>query len=922
MTVPRWWLTLALAASLARAEVPPEVIGRIVGEIRFDSPRAIDRGDYLRELPLRVGQALSREALDQSIDWLRRKEIFRLVTADAAAVGGGVSVTFRLEPAPFVVGLQTVGDAAIDAETLLRRARIREDEPISEEKADAAMRRVTGLYEDRGYPRAQVAVATVPVRPGEVRVVLRIEEGDPSRIAEIRLTGIPADWEGEARTALPFSAGGVAAKDTLAAGRAALLRVVRSRGYYEAEIAASEEATGSSVTLRYECHLGSRFEISVGGNRWLSSADLLGLTDLATRPIITRGTWQLMAIRMQERYQEEGFRFAEVRVETLAGDPRRVSFQVTEGPQVLVQEVRLLGVRALDEAALRKILDTHAETQARLWRWAPLLHPAPAVLREDALADDLERIRARYREIGYLHAEVREAERRYSEDRRRVTVTLEVAEGRRSVVARLGLVGADGLPGELRKSLVLQPGTPFRPDALDGDRRSLLSRLGALGFVDAKVSAGSTTGPPTDGVESVDVSYRIEPGARVRVGRVWIQQNYFTRDSVIRRVLPFTTGDFLDPRKLSAGQTELYRLGLFRSVAVQPAQQAGDVRDVTVHVGERPGGEMLYGFGYDTRAGVHNFLQVGHRNLAGSGDQLSLRGELNLAPKDLVPDEYIVSLAGKHPRLLGGRYDLTANVARQQSERSIDEFSIRRTSVSSGFEREFLRGLRATLLFEVEDSDIYDVSPDAVLTGKDIGKLRTVSLNPIVVYDGRDDAFAPTRGVFDSVRLRYGMPTLGSDVSFFKLILQHSQYVPLNEHLTWIYAARVGFAEPLGSSTEIPLSERFFLGGRTSVRGYDENSIGPRGQKGNPVGGDLLLNFNTELRFPLLYGLGGAIFVDGGGLYLHDRAVSIDKFRESVGPGLRYQTPIGAISLDYGFKIRPRRDESIGEIHFTIGNIF
>lgn len=107
-----------------------------------------------------------------------------------------------------------------------------------------------------------------------------------------------------------------------------------------------------------------------------------------------------------------------------------------------------------------------------------------------------------------------------------------------------------------------------------------------------------------------------------------------------------------------------------------------------------------------------------------------------------------------------------------------------------------------------------------------------------------------------------------------------------------------------------------------SVRGYAENSIGPHGSDGNPVGGDLLLNFNTELRFPLFYGLGGAIFVDGGGLYLHARAISIADFRESVGPGLRYQTPVGAISLDYGFKIRPRRDESIGEVHFTIGNIF
>jgi outer membrane protein insertion porin family len=209
-----------------------------------------------------------------------------------------------------------------------------------------------------------------------------------------------------------------------------------------------------------------------------------------------------------------------------------------------------------------------------------------------------------------------------------------------------------------------------------------------------------------------------------------------------------------------------------------------------------------------------------------------------------------------------------------------------------------------------------------VLTGQDVGRLRTVTLNPVVLYDGRDDAFAPTRGVFESLRVRYGSPPLGSQVHFIKLSVQHSQYVPLGAGLTWIYAGRVGFARAIGFSTEVPLRERFFLGGRTSVRGYRENEIGPRGADGHPTGGDFLVNLNTELRFPLFLGLGGAIFVDGGGLYLQQRAISLGDFRTSIGPGLRYQTPIGSISLDYGFKLDRRRDESIGEVHFTIGNIF
>ena len=171
--------------------------------------------------------------------------------------------------------------------------------------------------------------------------------------------------------------------------------------------------------------------------------------------------------------------------------------------------------------------------------------------------------------------------------------------------------------------------------------------------------------------------------------------------------------------------------------------------------------------------------------------------------------------------------------------------------------------------------------------------------------------------------MRYASPSFGSQVNFFKFVVQHSQFVPLGEGLTWIYGGRFGFAEPIGSTHTINLAERFFLGGRTSVRGYKQNSIGPRGSNGDPTGGDMFVNTNTEFRFPLFLGLQGAGFMDGGGLYLvHGNAASNDHFRIGVGPGLRYQTPIGSIGLDYGFKISPRRGESIGEVNFSIGNIF
>ncbi|MGH7805817.1 MAG: BamA/OMP85 family outer membrane protein, partial [Candidatus Binatia bacterium] len=462
----------------------------------------------------------------------------------------------------------------------------------------------------------------------------------------------------------------------------------------------------------------------------------------------------------------------------------------------------------------------------------------------------------------------------------------------------------------------------YRAADAEAERYRLLERIRSLGLPDARVTIESTIREGGDGGDEVDLAFLVAPGPEVRVGRVFVQRNFYTRDRVIRRELDLEPGDPLDPTALLDAQARLYRLGLFRSVSVNAAESEEPIRDVHLRVAERPGGELQYGFGYNTSTGVRSFLQLAHRNVAGTGRALSIRGDVNLSRSDLTPDEYLGDAGARAPRLFETRWDGRANFVVQHRERDVDEFSIERVGVSAGVERDLLPSLQATFLVELDDSRIFDVAPDAVLTGKDVGRLRTVSLNPILVFDGRDDAFAPTLGVFETVRLRYGAKAFGSEVGFVKLTGQHAQYVPLGRRVTWLYSVRAGIAEALEGASSVPLRERFFLGGRTTVRGFDENEIGPRGDEGNPVGGDLSLNVNTEVRFPLAFGIEGAVFFDGGGLYLREEAIAIDEFREGAGPGLRYQTPIGALSLDYGFKLDRRGDESIGEIHFSIGNVF
>lgn len=893
---------VAAAAGFSDGEAPP----RRVLRVEFETPVALDRTDLRRHLPLREGEPFDEGRLEESIEWLQQKEIFARIEPEVRSNARGVYVRFHLDPAPFVVGVTVRGASAISEEEILRRARIREDEMLSEVRLRAAAQRLRELYAERGFPDAEVAVESRSLGPGRAQVEIRIREGLPVRLASLAFRGLDPDLEASARAALGFREGDPYRPDFPAQGRETLLRWLRRRSRFDAEVRADVSVEGLQARLYYDVTPGPAFEISLEGNRHFSREELLALDDLAGRPVLTDGTWRLIAHRMRARYGEAGFPFAVVRVEVVPGDPKRVRFEIDEGPRVRVGPIRFDGVRALEPSELERIF---ADALGGPW------------LVEEKVEAAVERLVEAYRRHGYPDARVVSVERRYSEDRSEAGLRVVLEEGARVRVAEVRFEGDP--PPEIRSAtLATRQGQPYDPSAVERDRDALAQRLADLGYGDAQVKAEVVRSAGGDGESWATVHYRIEKGPRVRIRRIIVKNNYFTWDRVIRRELPFRPGDPYVPSQILEAQRRLYRLGLFRSVSLSPVSVAPGLRDLHVRVAERPAGEAQYGFGYNTRSGLRNFLQLSHRNLFGTGRAVSLRGELNQDPSNFLPDEYLTTLDVREPRLLESWFDLRTNLVYQRSQRSIDEFSIRRFSFSTGLEREFAPGIQTSLLLEFEDSRVFDVAPDAVLTGQDVGRLRTVTLNPILVFDGRDDAFAPTRGVFETLRVRYGTPAFGSEVHFAKATAQHSQYFSLAPGWILVYAARVGIAEPLGRSSTIPIRERFFLGGRTSVRGFDENSIGPRGERGNPIGGDFLLNGNGEFRFPLFWGLGGAVFVDGGGLYLRDRGISIREFRESAGPGLRYQTPIGAIRLDYGFKLDRRAGESIGQVHFTIGNLF
>jgi len=215
-----------------------------------------------------------------------------------------------------------------------------------------------------------------------------------------------------------------------------------------------------------------------------------------------------------------------------------------------------------------------------------------------------------------------------------------------------------------------------------------------------------------------------------------------------------------------------------------------------------------------------------------------------------------------------------------------------------------------------------DVKPDVILSREDTGTLVISGIKPGIVYDTRDNPFNPGKGILSGILFKFTSPIFLSETNFIKTIFYGNVYHELTKAVVLAASLRGGIAQGYNKTDKLPIVERFFLGGRTTVRGYAQDTLGPKGSDGNPTGGNAFLMENLEIRTSLGKGIGIVAFLDGGNVWLKASDIKPGDFKFTTGLGLRYNTPVGPVRVDYGHKLQKEKGESSGELHFSIGHAF
>jgi outer membrane protein insertion porin family len=240
----------------------------------------------------------------------------------------------------------------------------------------------------------------------------------------------------------------------------------------------------------------------------------------------------------------------------------------------------------------------------------------------------------------------------------------------------------------------------------------------------------------------------------------------------------------------------------------------------------------------------------------------------------------------------------------------------------AGINQKLLERSTVSLQYVFSRDETFDVQPGAVISPEDQGKANIGAIQGFMVLDFRDDPFNPKRGMFVSGGAELASLLLASQVNYWSLTGQTSYYLPVVRRNSLALSARAGSILPYGDTPEVPIQKRFFAGGRTTVRGFEQDTLGPIGPDGAPIGGNFQLVLNAEMRVPLRYGFLTAAFVDAGSVWLWKNPQYGFDLRETAGLSLRYITPVGPISVDYGWKLDRRPGESAGEAAFSIGAVF
>ncbi|RJQ13707.1 MAG: outer membrane protein assembly factor BamA [Nitrospiraceae bacterium] len=623
---------------------------------------------------------------------------------------------------------------------------------------------------------------------------------------------------------------------------------------------------------------------------------------IANLPLITDNVQKIVSF-----YQSEGHWLVSVLpvIREISKDTVALTFQIEEGPKVGIKDIIIEGNKSLSSKEIRKAMKTKE-------KWLFSFLTGSGVYEKEQVRADLENIRELYQNKGFIYAAVREPELSLSQDKKKLTLKISVSEGEQYKIGELKVTGNVLFESsELFKNMDIASGQVFNRSAL----RSTIDRIVDL-YMD-KGYARADIDPLIDVNEKdklANITLSLSEGGLYRIGKIEISGNTKTRDKVIRREMRLDEGDIFSKQLLKRSYQRINNLNFFETVDLAPAPHAeADLIDIDVKVKEKLTGMLSIGGGYSS---VDKFMIMGEitqANLFGKGLYLKFKADFSSRRKN-----YNISLrdAWFMDRPISAAFSL------YNESFEFPDYDKKASGGSVSFGKELSEYVQGEIAYNLEEAEIADVADDASSLIKDqVGRKITSSISPSISRDTRDNYIDPTSGSRHALYTK--LAGLGGDNYFYKSVVDSVWYFPFKWDTAFSARGRVGAGRGY-SDRELPLYERFYVGGINTIRGLGFGEGGPRDEDGEVIGGDKELIFNAEYIFPISKEakLKGVIFYDYGRAFDDGERITLKDMRSTAGAGVRWMSPFGPLRLEWGVNLDPQEDENNNKLEFSIGGVF
>ncbi len=862
-----------------------------ISNIEVEGLYSIKKEELLNLLCLRIGEVLDRNALSIGIKRAFLKGIFDDIVIEGSPDYANIYV--RVQEKMIIDKIEIIGNNHFSNKFIKNNFGVKESERVSPIRISQGINSLREQMKKRGFPNSVVNYSITPLKATKCYLKLTIYEGSPEIINKIVITG---NYE-IVRSYLNLSEGDIYDETRMERLKINILDYLIKQEHIGVYI----KYEFKDGILSIDLHSGRRLEIIFVGNDSITDKTLKEEIFFYEIDEINLDIAEEMKTRLISAYHKRGFPFADI-ISIMSETPDTVSlnFYIFEGVRYRVREISFAGTKMPGERLIN-ILTLRKRDFFDITAIEP---------NRETLIEFLH-------SLGYLEAIVASPEISMYDDL--VDIVFFVTEGEQTIISNIIFFNNKFFTeAELLAKIPLKPGVPYNELDISDARQKIQNSYARSGFIKARVLPESIF---TN--HSAEIKFIIEEGEMTSFGKTIVVGNERTKLKVIERELQHKESDPFNYSLVLKERHQLQRLGLFRDVDVKLSDYiVENKRDIIYYLDEANHGVIEFGVGYGEYERYRLFLDLSYKNLWGMNRFGSLRTELSSLEK-----RFIISYIDPWFIFTNRRFSFKSLLLfEDRKDISLDTrdilYKLRRTSASAGLEKNINENIKADLYYLFSVVNTSDVKPDIILSREDVGTLIISGFKSGLIFDTRDNPFEPTKGVLTGLSVKIASSLFLGETDFIKVIFYGNKYLKLSDRIVFATSLSGGIAEGFSSTNELPIVERFFLGGRTSVRGYAQDMLGPKGKDGNPTGGNVFAMGNVELRTDVGRDIGIVGFFDAGNVWQNISQVDISGFKFTTGIGLRYKTPVGPLRIDYGFKLKREPGESRGELHFSLGHAF